>query len=587
MSEEIRRRWRNWSGEQRCRPLRIARPRTREGLILALIEANEAERRIKVAGSGHSFTGAALTDGTMVQIDLLDRILELDRPSGLVKVEAGIGLGELNRRLDQRGLALESLGDIDRQTLAGSISTATHGTGKRFRNLSSQVVSMELVGADGTLRELSERSDPEGWRAARVGIGALGAIYSVTLQTVTNFRIDRTDRARPLADVLAGLDGFVDELDHFEFYVFPHTETALCRESMRTQVPARPPSPAATYAQEVVLENWIAGAFVQVARHVPAAIPTLSRMAAAGTGKARRIDQSYRVYASERRVKFTEMEYAIPRADAREAVERVLEIAARPEFEVCFPIEVRFVAGDDALLSPAHERDSCYIAVHHDRHGDWQPYFEAVAAVMASYGGRPHWGKRHKLGAAELSRLYPRFDDFKAIRGRLDPDGRFANPYTEQVLGPVVVPSKRRRGADSEEGVALAAVGRRLGDDLVAGDEVEPVEALAELARLGVAHVDAIADPEPHRDLAEQRRLHLAGALVAIEVEAGGQPGLRAAGRRPPGPRRRSRRRARSRSRGTGGGRSAGRSRRPGAARSGCSRRTARGRRSPSRRPAR
>ena len=445
MSEEIRRRWRNWSGEQRCRPLRIARPRTREGLILTLIEANEAERRIKVAGSGHSFTGAALTDGTMVQIDLLDRILELDRPSGLVKVEAGIGLGELNRRLDQRGLALESLGDIDRQTLAGSISTATHGTGKRFRNLSSQVVSMELVGADGTLRELSESSDPEGWRAARVGIGALGAIYSVTLQTVTNFRIDRTDRARPLADVLAGLDGFVDELDHFEFYVFPHTETALCRESMRTQVPARPPSPAATYAQEVVLENWIAGAFVQVARHVPAAIPTLSRMAAAGTGKARRIDQSYRVYASERRVKFTEMEYAIPRADAREAVERVLEIAARPEFEVCFPIEVRFVAGDDALLSPAHERDSCYIAVHHDRHGDWQPYFEAVAAVMASYGGRPHWGKRHKLGAAELSRLYPRFDDFKAIRGRLDPDGRFANPYTEQVLGPVVVPSKRAR----------------------------------------------------------------------------------------------------------------------------------------------
>ena len=243
MSEEIRRRWRNWSGEQRCRPLRIARPRTREGLILALIEANEAERRIKVAGSGHSFTGAALTDGTMVQVDLLDRILELDRPSGLVKVEAGIGLGELNRRLDQRGLALESLGDIDRQTLAGSISTATHGTGKRFRNLSSQVVSMELVGADGTLRELSESSDPEGWRAARVGIGALGAIYSVTLQTVTNFRIDRTDRARPLADVLAGLDGFVDELDHFEFYVFPHTETALCRESMRTQVPARPAEP--------------------------------------------------------------------------------------------------------------------------------------------------------------------------------------------------------------------------------------------------------------------------------------------------------------------------------------------------------
>jgi L-gulono-1,4-lactone dehydrogenase len=445
MAEQVRRRWRNWSGEQQCRPLRIARPRTREGLVAALIEANRAERRIKVAGSGHSFTGAALTDGTLLDLGLLNRVLEVDRPGGLVKVEAGIVLADLNRRLDQRGLALESLGDIDRQTLAGSISTATHGTGIRFRNLSSQVVAIEIVGADGTLRELSEASDPDGWRAARVGLGALGAIYSLTLRTVTNFRIDRSDRQRPLAEVLAALDSFVDELDHFEFYVFPHTEIALCRESMRTQVPARPASPAATYAQEVVLENWAAAGVVQLARHVPAAIPTLSRVAAAGTGKSHKVDRSYRVYASERRIKFTEMEYSIPRASAREAVERVLKIAARPELQVPFPIEVRFTAGDDAMLSPAHGRDSCYVAVHHDRYGDWQPYFEAVAAVMADYGGRPHWGKRHQLGASELAKLYPRFDDFKAVRARLDPDSRFANPYTEQVLGSVPEPKQGRR----------------------------------------------------------------------------------------------------------------------------------------------
>ena len=445
MAEEVRRRWRNWSGEQRCRPLRIARPRTREGLIAALIEANEAERRIKVAGSGHSFTGVALTDGTLLDLGLLKRTLEVDRPTGLVKVEAGIVLGDLNRRLDQRGLALENLGDIDRQTLAGAISTATHGTGIRFGNMPSRVVSMEVVAADGTLRELSADSDPDGWRAARVGLGALGVVYSVTMQAVTNFRIDRTDRPRSLPDVLAALDSFVDELDHFEFYVFPHTEVALCRESMRTEEPARPPSQAATFAQEVVLENWVAAGIAQVARHVPAAIPTLSKMAAAGTGKSRKIDSSFKVYASDRRLKFTEMEYSIPRANAREAVERVLEIAGRRELAVCFPIEVRFTAGDDAMLSPAHGRDSCYVAVHFDRHGDWQPYFEAVAAVMAEYGGRPHWGKRHQLGATELAKLYPRFEDFKAVRSRLDPDSRFANVYTEQVLGPVVKGKKSRR----------------------------------------------------------------------------------------------------------------------------------------------
>jgi len=445
MAEELRRRWRNWSGEQRCRPLLIQRPRTREGLIADVIAATEQGRALKVAGSGHSFSGVALTDGVMLDVGLLDRILDHDPGAGLVKVEAGIVLGDLNRRLDQRGLALENLGDIDRQTLAGSISTGTHGTGARFRSLSSQVEALEIVTADGTLHAIDERSDADTLRAARIGLGALGAIYSVTLRTVTNFRIDRTDRARPLAEVLDGLDHFADELDHFEFYVFPHTDTALCRESTRTQAPAQPRGRAAVYAQEVIVENWVAAAFAQVARHVPAAIPTLSRLAASGAGKSRKLDSSFRVYASERRLKFTEMEYAIPRENAREAIERVLEIASRPEFEVCFPIEVRFVAGDDAMLSPAHGRDSAYVAVHHDRRGDWQPYFDAVAGVMADYRGRPHWGKRHGLTSVELAQLYPRYEDFEGVRARLDPGGAFANPYLEQVLGPVAVPTGRRR----------------------------------------------------------------------------------------------------------------------------------------------
>jgi len=444
MADEQRRRWRNWSGEQRCRPLLIRRPRTREGLIADVVAATAQGRQVKAAGSGHSFTGVALTSGVMLDAGLLDRVLDHDPASGLVKVEAGIVLGELNRRLDRRGLALENLGDIDRQTLAGSIATGTHGTGIRFRNLSAQVEALELVTASGELVELTPGVDGDGWRAARVGLGALGAVYSATLRTVTNFRIDRSDRPRPLSEVLSGLDELVDGLDHFEFYVFPHTDTALCRESTRTQAPAEPPRPAAVYAQEVIVENWLAGAFVRIARRVPAAIPTLARLAAAGTGRSRKLDRSFRVYASERRVRFTEMEYAIPREHAREAVERVLEIAARPEHRVCFPIEVRFVAGDDAMLSPAAGRDSAYVAVHQDSRGDWPPYFDAVAAVMADYAGRPHWGKRHSLTAAELAGLYPRFADFGAVRARLDPEGAFANPYLERVLGPVGKPRRRR-----------------------------------------------------------------------------------------------------------------------------------------------
>ena len=411
--------------------------------MLAMVEANERGEQIKLSGSGHSFSPVALTTGTMIDISSLDRILDHDPASGLVRVEAGAVLGKLNRRLDRLGVAFENLGDIDKQTLAGSISTATHGTGARFQNVSAQIESIELIAADGTTRVLDERSDADGFRAARVGLGALGAIYAVTIRTVPAFTLARLDHPVPLAETLDSLPQKVAEVEHFEFYVFPHTETALCRESSRTDQPPAPPHPAGRFAREVVLENWVSGAFSAIARRAPAAGPLLARGAAASFANVSKVDRSYRVFASERRIKFTEMEYAIPIEHAREAVERVLEIASRPEMRCVFPIEVRFVAADDALLSPSHERDSCYIAVHQDRELDWRRYFREVETVLASYGGRPHWGKRHERTAAELGGLYPRWAAFAKARARFDPDGRFANGYTDRVLGRVVAKTGR------------------------------------------------------------------------------------------------------------------------------------------------
>jgi L-gulono-1,4-lactone dehydrogenase len=434
-TEEVRPSWRNWSREQRCRPARIVRPQTREGLVFAIARARERGERIKLAGAGHSFSPAALTDGLLVRIEALDRVLDVDRASGLVKVEGGIVLGELNRRLDQLGIAFENLGDIDRQTIAGSISTGTHGTGARFQNVSAQLTEIEQIGADGTTSVLSERTDAAGLRAARVGLGALGAIYAVTLRTVPAYTLDRTDRTRPLAEVLEGIDDLPDAFDHFEFYVFPHTEVALCRETTRTDARPEPPSAARVYAQEVVLENWIAAGIAAAARRAPGVTPVLARLASRGVGTSRKVDKSFRVFASERRIRFTEMEYSIPRARAREGIERVLEIAARREHRCAFPIEVRFVARDDAMLSPSHERDSCYIAVHQDRKLDWASYFGAVERALSDLEGRPHWGKRHNLTAAELEPRYPRWGEFASVRRRLDPEGAFRNDYLDRVLG--------------------------------------------------------------------------------------------------------------------------------------------------------
>jgi FAD-linked oxidoreductase len=430
--------WRNWAGDQRCKPAAIERPGSRAELVAAIGRAAGSGRGIRASASGHSFTDIACTDDVMLRLDRLNRVLEVDREAGLVKVEAGITIHELAERLDGLDLAMENQGDIDRQTLAGAISTATHGTGARYRNLSAQVEALELVLADGSVLECSAGSDTDTMLAARVGIGALGVVHTVTLRTVPAFTVRRVDHPAPLGETLGRLDELVDGNDHFEFYVFPHTETALLRESERVDEPPDPPSAASRFVNEIVLENWTMDVASRIGRRFPSQIPRLLRFISGQVGRSVKVDRSHRVFSSERRVRFTEMEYAIPREHAAEAVPRVLELAARDDLHVNFPIEVRFVAPDDALLSPSHERETCYVAVHMYQGMEWERYFRGVEEIMSGYGGRPHWGKRHFQTAGTLAERYPRWADFQRIRSRLDPDGVFRNAYTDRVLGSAV-----------------------------------------------------------------------------------------------------------------------------------------------------
>jgi L-gulonolactone oxidase len=411
------------------------RPRDRDELAAAVADAAGAGLKVSVPGSGHSFTEAALTDGALIDASALSGVLDADPASGLVRVAGGTVLADLGEALHGLGMAMENLGDIDRQTIAGAISTGTHGTGATLRNISSQVEALELVLADGSVRELGA-ADGDLLRAARVGVGALGAITAVTLRCVPAFVLHRVDRPLPREEVLDSFDERAAAHDHFELFTFPYADSALVLERDRTDSPPRPRGRAAAFLNDVVLENWALEATSAAGKAFPRAIPSLSRFAARLAAGATATDRSDRIFVNERRVRFTEMEYAVPREHGPEAARRVIEWVRENRYPVFFPIEMRVAAADDALLSTAHERDTAYVAVHQYRGMEWRPYFEAVEEIMDSYGGRPHWGKRHFQTAATLAPRYPRWAEFQAARDELDPGRAFANEYAERVLGP-------------------------------------------------------------------------------------------------------------------------------------------------------
>jgi L-gulonolactone oxidase len=427
--------WVNWAGDQSCRPARIARPASRGELAEAVAAAAAAGQKVRVAGSGHSFTEAALTEGTMLDLEALSGVIDADPGSGLVKVGGGTVLADLNEELAGLGLAMENLGDIDHQTIAGAISTGTHGTGAKLRNISAQVEGLELVLADGGVRHLGTATDPELLRAARVGVGVLGAIAAVTLRCVPAFNLLRVDSPHPREEVLDTFEERAAANEHFELFTFPYSDLALVLERNRVEEPPRPRGRGAAYLNDIVLENWALGLLAATGKAMPRTIPALSQLAGRLASGSRTSDRSDRVFVNERRVRFTEMEYALPREHGPEAARRVVEWVRRNAYPVFFPIEMRVSAGDDTFLSPAHERDSAYIAVHQYRGMDWRPYFEAVEAIMDEYGGRPHWGKRHFQTAATLAERYPAWADFQRARDTLDPGRTFTNEYTDRVLG--------------------------------------------------------------------------------------------------------------------------------------------------------
>jgi FAD-linked oxidoreductase len=429
--------WQNWGRSESVTPQLIERPASVEAVQRSVQAAGRAGMKVKPIGAGHSFSGIAVAPGVLLELADLSGIIEVDRDRRRVRMLGGTRLHQIPGLLAPYGLAMQNLGDIDRQSITGAISTGTHGTGARFGGIATQIVAATLVTASGEILTIDETKNSELLPAVVPGLGALGVLVDVTVQCVPSFVLHAVERPERLDDVLATLDDRVAKADHFEFYWFPHTDVALTKSNTRlpSDAPRHPLPRVGKWIDEELLSNGVYRVVCATGRAFPGIVPPVSRLAVKLTGNREYTDISTGVFTQDRNVRFREMEYALPAENVRPAFEAMRALIDERGWKISFPVEVRFAAADDLWLSTAHGRASGYIAVHRYWREDPAEYFEAVEQLMLSFGGRPHWGKMHTLDAATLRERYPRFDDFVALRDRLDPERRFQNPYLERVLG--------------------------------------------------------------------------------------------------------------------------------------------------------
>ncbi|MFF4477345.1 D-arabinono-1,4-lactone oxidase [Streptomyces sp. NPDC021218] len=427
--------WRNWAGNVTARPVRSVAPSSTQELAEVVRRAATEGLKVKAVGSGHSFTTTAATDGLLIRPDRMAGVRGLDREAGTVTVAAGTPLRQLNETLSAHGLSLANMGDIMEQTVAGATATGTHGTGRDSASIAAQIKGLELVTADGSVLRCSAAENPEIFAAARIGLGALGVVSAITFAVEPEFLLTAREEPMPFDRVMADFERLVAENEHFEFYWFPHTGNCNTKRNNRSTGPAAPVGRVSGWVDDELLSNGIFQVACSVGRAVPATIPGIAKISSRALSARTYTDIPYKVFTSPRRVRFLEMEYAVPREAAVTALRELKSTVDRSGLRVSFPVEVRTAPADDIALSTAAGRETAYIAVHLYRGTPHRAYFTAAEQIMIAHGGRPHWGKLHSRDAGYLSGVYPRFGEFTAVRDRLDPDRLFTNDYLRRVLG--------------------------------------------------------------------------------------------------------------------------------------------------------
>jgi L-gulono-1,4-lactone dehydrogenase len=428
--------WRNWAGLTSASPTEVRTPRDTDDVVAGVLRARERRTTVKMPGTGHSFTGIAAPEGIMLSPTQLTGIVAVDREAMTVTALAGTPLHVLNASLEALGLSLHNMGDIAQQTVAGATSTGTHGTGGLVASLSAQLAGLELVAGTGEVLRASATENPDVFAVARVGLGALGILTTLTFQVEPLFTLEAHEFPMTWSEAIARFDELAADNHHFELYWFPHTDRVLAKADNRTLDDAEPLGRFRRWLDDDLLSNRVFALANRVGNARPGWIPRINEVAGRALSERTYSDVPHKVFTTPRNVVFREMEYALPRdagLDALRAVRRWIDGSGHT---ISFPVEVRTAPADDVALSTASARESMYLAFHVNAQTDHTAYFAGVEDILKRYDGRPHWGKLHTRTAADLAPAYPRWAEFAAVRQRLDPDRVFANAYLGRVLGP-------------------------------------------------------------------------------------------------------------------------------------------------------
>ncbi|HEX2894337.1 MAG TPA: D-arabinono-1,4-lactone oxidase [Marmoricola sp.] len=427
--------WHNWAGLSSVTPTEVRTPRDTDEVVAAVHRARERRTTVKMPGTGHSFTGIAAPEGIMLSPRQLSGIVSVDRDAMTATAYAGTPLHLLNANLEALGLSLHNMGDIAEQTLAGATSTGTHGTGGLVGSLSAQIAGFELVTGTGEVLRASETEHPEVFAAARVGLGALGILTTLTFRIEPTFTLEAHEFPMRWDEAISRFDELTEGNHHFEMFWFPHTEAVQAKANNRTIDDPEPLSAFRHWLDDEFLSNTVFGLANRVGNRWNAAVPRVNRFSGHVLSERTYSDVPHKVFTSPRRVVFREMEYAVPREAGLDALRTVRRWIDASGLNISFPVEVRTTPADDIALSTSSGRASLYLAFHVNAQTDHTAYFRGVEDILRGYDGRPHWGKLHTRTAADLAPAYPRWAEFQAVRDRLDPDRLFSNDYLRRVLG--------------------------------------------------------------------------------------------------------------------------------------------------------